>query len=276
MAHVVVRTAKKHRACIGIVWNKTVLHSISSVMQTKNARLHPWKWLVLCSLAAGIFAGCEGKDASLQAEMAELREKARLAVEESEQAKARLAKVQLLSPETLKSSLEQSLQKLGPQLVSAFPGYRPDTVKAGRLYYVFGEEEAPYRAQIQFQLKPANTSALTPDIPPVEIEFQALRSGEWQVPAPAVLRELQASATARAASRTSSAVSRPTTDQRPERSTQAPASGDPNTRVISWGDAPSAPAPQAQNPQKSGNNAAPSVPANLPSAEQTFEIRFND
>ena len=241
-------------------------------MQPKNSGIIPCGRLVILALTGCMIVGCESRDASLQAEMAELKEKARIAVEESEQAKARLAKVQLLSAESLKSSLEPSLQKLGPQLVAAFPGYRPDTVKAGRLFYVFNEEQAPYRAVVQFQLKPVSVSALTPEIPPVEIEFQALRSGEWQTPPATVLRELQAAASARAANRSSAPAQRPASDQRPEK----PVPADPNTRVISWGDgsAPSQGRPvNNTSPQEA---TAPSVPSNLPSAEQTFEIRFND
>jgi hypothetical protein len=239
-------------------------------MKTKNLRCSSLATLsaaFFLGWAPCFFSGCEGRDASLQNELSELREKVRLAGEERDQAikergerENKLASVKFLSSESLRENFEKSKHRLGQDLASAFPGYRPSSIKAGRLIYIF-EEAEPYRLAVEVVMQPVSVSALTPGVPPLVFETRADPEGHWRMPALTTLRELQASASAQAASQSRASQREP-----------APAPPQPswNIRAFEWPNAPAS-APSSQAPSVS---APPSD--NGRRANESYEIRFND
>lgn len=261
-----------------------------------------------CLGMAVLFTGCEGRDQALQQELAELRERTRVASEEADAAKARLAGSEFKSLESLKASLEAASKKLGTDLAAAFPGYRTESVTASEIVFVLGEKEAPYRTTLEFRLKPSSPSALTPEMPPVITKVGADPAGVWKMPGQPQLREMQAAASAKAtaqaqrqadprpASHPPSPPTQPTAQTpqappQPPSPSRQPAPHDPSARVISWGDerpAPSAPSPEASGPPPAETQSvappqqhsqqpprAPTSVPGQPAAGQTYEIRFD-
>lgn len=217
----------------------------------------------LSLLTVLMMAGCEGREVSLQKELAELREKARLAQEELSQSvrekaatEEKLSRVQLQTTETLRANFEQSRRRLEQDLISSFPGYRPAEINTGRLAYVYDNSE-PYRLLLEVKLRPASSSALTPDVPPLVFEAKAGADGIWQTPTQAALRGMLAASSAQAASESR-------TPTRPPESSKPPAS---NARTINW---PSS-APTQQPAIPTGASSG-----NTPRASESYEIRFND
>jgi len=220
----------------------------------------------LSALTVCLAAGCEGRDVSLQKELAELREKARLAEEELSQttreknaAEENLSRVQLRSSEALRSSFEQSRRRLEQDLNASFPGYRPEAITTGRLAYVY-ENGEPYRLLLEIKMQPTTSSALTPEVPPLVFEAKATPDGIWKTPTQAALREMLAATSAQAASQS----------RAPSRSQDSPALPKPSSPGARAINGPSS-APAQQPPIPTG------VPSgNTPRASESYEIRFND
>jgi hypothetical protein len=226
-------------------------------------------------LAACLLASCEGRDVSLQNELAELRERVRRAERERDQAiqrksreAERLAGVEIQPVSTLQKKFEEAAKRFEQDVIATFPGYRPASIKRGKFFYVFDEQD-PYRTPVELSLRPNSASALTPEVPSVFFEARGTADGEWKMPGQAALREMQAAASARAASQ-SHAGRR--AQETPSPSQQSKGAG---ARIVSWADEnPSAPQ-QSTRPQDSP--AAPSTPsANTPRASESYEIRFDD
>jgi hypothetical protein len=255
----------------------------------------------LLLLAALALCGCEGRDTALQQELAELREQARTATEQAEAANSRLAQIEIQSAEALEASIKEAARSLEKNLATAFPGYRAGSIRHGRFVFLIGETESPYRTTLEFALKPSSPSALTPEMPPVSIEVAADPRGSWTMPGQPRLRELQAAASASASAQAEQFARQQKSPQpapqagspAPRPTPRAPAPPqpptDPNTRVISWGDAPpeTPPAPPQtpqtpQSPQSPPPDTPvrhqPTAPVNapgLPKADRTYEIRFD-
>ncbi len=228
-------------------------------------------WIVLLS-------GCDRQDVSLQAELASLREKIRLAeadrdlaAKDQAAAKQEASRASLLPVADLKESLGKAMKSFEQNAIAAFPGYRPSPGKAGRIFYVY-EAAEPYRASLELILVPISDSALTPELPKVLVEARAGVDGLWQMPSQAALREFQAAAVARSAG-----------DRRPLQEPAAPKSRNPapqpapqpggSARVIDWGDS-QGPA-EARKPEPPAQRSSqPSGQA--PRAAESYEIRFND
>jgi hypothetical protein len=217
----------------------------------------------LSGLTFCLVAGCESGEVSLQKELAELREKARQAEEELSRsirdksaAEEKLSRVQLQSTETLRANFDQSRRRLEQDLISSFPGYRPAAINTGRLAYVYDNAE-PYRLLLEVKLRPASSSALTPEVPPLVFEARAAADGIWQTPTQAALREMLAANSAQAAS-----------DSRtPPRTPDSSKPTAPGARTINWPSSSPAQPPSIPTGAPSGNT---------PRASESYEIRFND
>jgi len=252
-------------------------------MKTKNSprRRLRLAWMGLALLTACLLASCEGGDVSLQGELAELRERVRRAEQERDQAmreKSReaghLAGVEIQPVSTLQKKFEEAAKRFEQDVIATFPGYRPASIKRGKFAYVFDEQD-PYRIPVELSLRPNSASAMTPEVPPIVFEARGTADGEWKMPGQAALREMQATASARAASQ-SHAGRRA---QGPASPSQPPATAQPSkgsgARIVSWGEEDSAAPQQSSRPQDSP--AAPAAPrANTPRANESYEIRFND
>ncbi|HEY5704955.1 MAG TPA: hypothetical protein VIS96_05210 [Terrimicrobiaceae bacterium] len=250
-------------------------------MKTKNSsrRRHGFARMGPALLCACLLTSCEGGDVSLQSELAELRERVRRAEQERDDAKReqsreteRPSDVELQPVSTLQKNFEEAAKRLEQDVIATFPGYRPASIKRGKFAYFFDEQD-PYRASVELSLRPNSASALTPQVPPIVFEARGTPDGEWKMPGQAALREMQAAASARAASQ-SQAGQRA---QEPASSSQTPAhsSKGSDSRTVSWGDE------QSSAPQKSSRDkdspVAPATPsANTPRATESYEIRFND
>lgn len=234
--------------------------------------------MLLPAVFASLFflGGCESHDASLQAELAVLREKIRkaeqerdLASKEKADAEQALARGCLLAVATLKDGLDRSLKSLEQSATAAFPGYRPAPLKAGRIFYLY-ESDAPYRSPVELSLVPISGSALTPELPKMVVEARAGLDGEWQMPGQAALRELQAAAVARSSG---------PGDRRPQAEPTAPSQNRPDPQVgsvkmINWGDPSAGTVPRPASEQTAPRGSQPS--GNTPRATESYEIRFND
>ena len=225
---------------------------------------------------AVFLGGCENRDASLQAELAGLREKIRKTEQERDQAakdkavaEQSLARGSLLPAATLKEGIDRALKSLEQTAAATFPGYRPAPIKAGRIIYLY-ESKEPYRSPVELSLVPISGSALTPELPKMVVEARAGLDGEWQVPGQAALRELQVAAVARSSA---------TTDRRPQAEPAAPSQNrqEPqvgSVKVINWGDPPGGAVPRPAAGQAPPRSSQPS--GNTPRATESYEIRFND
>ncbi len=244
-------------------------------METKFALFSAVSFVIPGLVAVGGLIGlmgCDGGDDSLQSEMAELRERVRIAeserdraIREGDSSKSKAESTHVVGLDVLRGNMDAATKRIREELVATFIGYRVDSISSGQIAYVF-EGDEPYRGTVEFALRPANASAQIAEVPPVVIELRAGPSGQWQIPTRAMLRENLVNASARAASRPRTAGPVET----PPAQTSPP--GNPaGARVISWGDpAVPNPAPAAPNPGR-----APSGPGG-PRATETREIRFND
>jgi hypothetical protein len=252
-------------------------------MKTKNSprRRLRLAWMKLALLTACLLASCEGRDVSLQSELSELRERVRRAEQERDQAmreksreSGRLAGVEIQPVSILQKKFEEAVKRFEQDVIATFPGYRPASIKRGKFAYVFDEQD-PYRIPVELSLRPNSASALTPEVPPIAFHARGTADGEWKMPGQAALREMQAAASARAASQSQ-------TERRAQESaspSQPPATAQsskgPSARIVSWGDEDSAAPQQSSRPQDSpAPHATPS--ANTPRADESYEIRFND
>jgi hypothetical protein len=250
-------------------------------MKTKNSprRRLRLAWMGLALLTACLLASCEGGDVSLQGELAELRERVRRAEQERDQAmreKSReaghLAGVEIQPVSTLQKKFEEAAKRFEQDVIATFPGYRPASIKRGKFAYVFDEQD-PYRIPVELSLRPNSASALTPEVPPIVFQARGTADGEWKMPGQAALREMQAAASARAASQ-SHAERRAQESASPSPATAQSSKG-PSAQIVSWGDEDSAAPQQSSRPQDSP--AAPAPPsASTPRANESYEIRFND
>ena len=177
-------------------------------MKTKNSprRVLRLAWMGLAMLSACLLASCEGRDVSLQNELAELRERVRRAEQERDSAMQeksrqpeRAAGVEIQPVSTLQTKFEEAAKRFEQDVIATFPGYRPASIRRGTFAYVFDERD-PYRILLELSLRPNSTSALTPEVPPITFEAQGTVDGDWKMPGQAALREMQAAASARAAS----------------------------------------------------------------------------
>jgi hypothetical protein len=252
-------------------------------MKTKNSprRRLRLAWMGLALLAACLLASCEGGDVSLQGELAQLRERVRRAEQERDQAmreKSReaghLAGVEIQPVSTLQKKFEEAAKRFEQDVIATFPGYRPASIKHGKFAYVFDEQD-PYRIPVELSLRPNSASALTPEVPPIVFQARGTADGEWKMPGQAALREMQAAASARAASQSHAAGRAQESASPSQPPATAQSSKGPSARIVSWGDADSA-APQ-QSPRPQSSPAATATPsANTPRANESYEIRFND
>ena len=252
-------------------------------MKTKNSpRRRLWlARMGLALLCACLLASCEGGDVSLQNELAELRERVRRAELERDQAMQEkspevkhLAGVEIQPISTLQKKFEEASKRFEQDVIATFPGYRPASVKRGKFVYVFDEQD-PYRISVELGLRPNSASALTPEVPPIVFEARGTADGEWKMPGQAALREMQAAASARAASQSHAGRrgQEPASPSQPSATAQ-PSKG-PGARIVTWGDKNSSAPQQSSRPQDSpAATATPS--ANTPRANQSYEIRFND
>jgi hypothetical protein len=252
-------------------------------MKTKNSprRVLRLACMVLAMLSACLLASCEGRDVSLQNELAELRERVRRAEQERDSAiqeKSRqpehVAGVEIQPVSSLQTKFEEAAKRFEQDVIATFPGYRPASIRRGKFAYVFDEQD-PYRILLELSLRPNSTSALTPEVPPISFEARGTVDGEWRMPGQAALREMQAAASARAASQSHAgrrAAQEPPSPQ-PPATAQSPKGSGP--RVVNWGDEESSAPQQPSRPQDSP--AQPASPnANSPRASESYEIRFND
>jgi hypothetical protein len=229
----------------------------------------------LALLAACLLASCEGRDASLQSELAQLREKVRRAEEERDQAlrdKSNAPKppsgAELQPLSALEGKFDEAAKRFEQDVVATFPGYRPASIRRGKFAYLLDEGD-PYRTPVELSLRPNSASALTPDVPPVVFEARATKNGEWKMPGQAALREMQAAASARAASESQAGHPAPESP-----SASQPSKG-ASSRSISWGDGASSASQRPQPPQDPpAARATPGTAA--PRASESYEIRFND
>jgi hypothetical protein len=246
-------------------------------MKIKNSppRCLRLDWARLALLAACLLASCEGRDASLQSELAQLREKVRRAEQERDQAlrdKSNATKppsgAELQPLSALEGKFDEAAKRFEQDVIATFPGYRPASIRRGKFAYLLDEED-PYRTPVELSLRPNSASALTPDVPPVVFEARATKNGEWKMPGQAALREMQAVASARAASE--SQAGRPALESP---SASQPSKG-ANSRTISWGDGASSASQRPQPPQDPpAARATPGTSA--PRASESYEIRFKD
>jgi len=252
-------------------------------MKTKNSprRRLRLAWMGLALLTACLLASCERGDVSLQGELAELRERVRRAEQERDQAmreKSReaghLAGVEIQPVSTLQKKFEEAAKRFEQDVIATFPGYRPASIKSGKFAYVFDEQD-PYRIPVELSLRPNSASALTPEVPPIVFQARGTAGGEWKMPGQAALREMQAAASARAASQ-SHAERRAQESASPSQPpATAQSSKGPRAQIVSWGDEDSAAPQQSSRPQDSpAATATPS--ASTPRANESYEIRFND
>ena len=250
-------------------------------MKTKNSprRRLPLAWMGLAVLTACLLASCEGGDVSLQGELAELRERVRRAEQERDQAmreKSRdaghLAGVEIQPVSTLQKKFEEAAKRFEQDVIATFPGYRPASIKRGKFAYVFDEQD-PYRISVELKPGPTSASALTPEVPPIVFQARGTADGEWKLPGQAALREMQAAASARAASQ--SHAERRAQESASPSQPPATAQKGPSAQIVSWGDEDSAAPQQSSRPQNSP--AGPATPsASTPRANESYEIRFND
>jgi hypothetical protein len=251
-------------------------------MKTKNSPrgvLRPAR-MVPALLSACLLASCEGRDVSLQNELAELRERVRraeqerdLAIQEKSRQPEHAAGVEILPVSTLQTKFEEAARRFEQDVIATFPGYRPASIKRGKFVYVFDEQD-PYRILLELSLRPNSTSALTPEVPPVSFDARGTVDGEWKMPGQAALREMQAAASARAASQSHTGRrAQETASPQPPGTAQSSKGSVP--RVVNWGDEDSPAPQQPSRPQDSP--AQPASPnANSPRANESYEIRFND
>ena len=136
----------------------------------------------------------------------------------------------------LQKKFEEAAKRFEQDVIASFPGYRPASFKRGKFIYVFDEED-PYRIPVELSLRPNSTSALTPEVPPIFFEARGTVDGEWKMPGQAALREMQAAASARAASQSHAGRRAP----EPASPLQAPKGS--SARIISWGDEDSCSSP---------------------------------
>ena len=251
-------------------------------MKTKNSpcRVLRLAWTVFAMLSACLLASCEGRDVSLQNELAELRERVRRAEQERDSAiqeKSRqpdhAAGVEIQPVSTLQTKFEEAAKRFEQDVIATFPGYRPASIRRGKFAYVFDEQD-PYRILLELSLRPNSTSALTPEVPPITFEARGTVDGEWRMPGQAALREMQAAASARAASQSHAGrrAQEPASPQAPATAQSSKGSG---PRVVNWGNEDSSAPLQPSRPQDSP--AQPASPnANSPRASESYEIRLND
>ena len=252
-------------------------------MKTKNS---PRRRLRLAGMGLALFtacllASCEGRDVSLQSELSELRERVRRAEQERDQAmreKSResgpLAGVEIQPVSILQKKFEEAVKRFEQDVIATFPGYRPASIKRGKFEYVFDEQD-PYRIPVELSLRPNSASALTPEVPPIAFEARGTADGEWKMPGQAALREMQAAASARAASQSHAErrAQESASPSQPPTTAQSPKG--PSARIVSWGNEDSAAPQQSSRPLDSpAPRATPS--ANTPRANESYEIRFND
>ncbi|MFZ0710953.1 MAG: hypothetical protein WAM53_13010, partial [Terrimicrobiaceae bacterium] len=138
-------------------------------MKTKNSpgRVLRLAWMGLAMLSACLLASCEGRDVSLQNELAELRERVRRAEQERDSAMQeksrqpeRAAGVEIQPVSTLQTKFEEAAKRFEQDVIATFPGYRPASIRRGKFAYVFDERD-PYRILLELSLRPNSTSALT-------------------------------------------------------------------------------------------------------------------
>jgi hypothetical protein len=252
-------------------------------MKTKNSHRRGLRFarMGLAALSTCALASCEGGDASLQNELAELREKVRRAEQERDSAvqeKSRQAEqpagVEIQPISTLQTKFEEAAKRFEQDVIATFPGYRPASIKRGKFAYVFDEQD-PYRLLLELSLRPNSTSALTPEVPPIVFEARGTVDGEWKMPGQAALREMQAAASARAASQSHAGrrSQEPALPSQPSATAQS--SKGSGARVVSWGDDDSSAPQQSSRPQDApAPSGTPS--ANTPRATESYEIRFKD
>ena len=251
-------------------------------MKTKNSprRVLRLAWMGLAMLSACLLASCEGRDVSLQNELAELRERVRRAEQERDSAMQeksrqpeRAAGVEIQPVSTLQTKFEEAAKRFEQDVIATFPGYRPASIRRGTFAYVFDEQD-PYRILLELSLRPNSTSALTPEVPPITFEAQGTVDGDWKMPGQAALREMQAAASARAASQshTGRRAQEPAAPPPPGAAQSSTGSG---PRVVNWGDEESSAPQQPARPQDSPNRPA-SPNTKSPRANESYEIRFND
>jgi hypothetical protein len=250
-------------------------------MKTKNSPccLLRLSRMTLAVLLPGLLTSCEGGDVSLQKELAELRERIRRAEQERDQAIRQKGEeadhrlgLEIRPVSVLQAKFEEAAKRLEQDAVASFPGYRPAGLRRGRFLYVFDEEE-PYRIALELSLRPNATSALTPEIPPIEFEARATADGEWKMPGPPTLREMQAAASARAASQSSlgrRAQEQPSPFQPPG---EGQASKGSAARIINW-DERGVPPPSPGAAESRGEPAPPG--SKTPRASESYEIHFRD
>src|SRR4029077_21061812 len=188
----------------------------------------------------------------------------------------------------LQAKFEEAAKRLEEDVIASFPGYRPAALRRGKFIYVFDEEE-PYRISLELSLRPNATSAQTPEVPPISFEARGTADGEWKMPGQPALREMQAAASARAASQSSlgrRAQEQPSPFQSPGDGQSSKGYG---ARVINW-DERGAPPSQPSRPTESravrppprrallrGSRAEPAPPGSKPPrASESYEIRFRD
>jgi hypothetical protein len=251
-------------------------------MKTKNSprcRLRLAR-MALSFLLPGLLLSCEGGDVSLQKELAELRERIRRSEQERDQAirqkndeaDHRLG-LEIHPVAVLQAKFEEAAKRLEEDVVASFPGYRPAALRRGKFIYVFDEEE-PYRISLELSLRPNATSAQTPEVPPISFEARGTADGEWKMPGQPALREMQAAASARAASQSSlgrRAQEQPSPFQSPGDGQSSKGYG---ARVINW-DERGAPPSQPSRPTDSRSEPAPPG-SKTPRASESYEIRFRD
>jgi hypothetical protein len=225
-------------------------------------------------LTAGMFPACEHADRALQQEIAELRERADQAEAAAEAAKAEAGQLRRPDAAKMKSALEAATKKLARDVPGALPGYRPEAVKIGPIVYRIEGGGNPFRAPLEIRVRPSSPSALTPNLPPITVEAVADKDGNWQLPGPPELRELQAAASARAVAKAdASRRENPPAPSHPAPQTAHPPANDPNARVITWGDQPATQQTPTQQPPPT--TRPPTSSPNLPKADQSYEIRFD-
>jgi hypothetical protein len=246
-------------------------------MKTKNSprRRLGLALMELALLCACLLTSCEGGDVSLQSELAELRERVRRAELERDEAvreKSQEVKhpvgLEIQPVSTLQKKFEDATKRFEQDVIATFPGYRPASIKRGKFLYVFDEQD-PYRIPVELSLRPNSVSALTPEVPPVVFEARGTVDGEWKMPGQAALREMQAAASARAASQSHAGRRAP----EPAPPLQAPKGS--SARIINWADDDSSAPRQSSRPQDSPAAAA-TPSANTPRATESYEIRFNE
>ena len=251
-------------------------------MKTKNSprRVLRLAWMGLAMLSACLLASCEGRDVSLQNELAELRERVRRAEQERDSAMQeksrqpeRAAGVEIQPVSTLQTKFEEAAKRFEQDVIATFPGYRPASIRRGKFAYVFDEQD-PYRILLELSLRPNSTSALTPEVPPITFEARGTVDGDWKMPGQAALREMQAAASARAASQshTGRRAQEPAAPPPPGAAQSSKGSG---PRVVNWGDEESSAPQQPARPQDSPSRPA-SPNTKSPRANESYEIRFND